>query len=288
VNTRYLLWIFPWLLLPSLWGQVKVSVQLDQEQFLPGEEISIKVRVVNHSGQTLTFGKDNRWLQISVQAADSFVVSRLGDVPVEGRFELPPSKMATKVLDISPYFAMTQPGRYTIVAMVLVEEWGETLTSLPESFDVISGRKLWEQAFGLPNSFRADGSPEVRKYLLQQANYVRSQIRLYARITDLAEEQTFGVVPIGPMVSFSRPTALVDGDSNLHVLYQSGPRVSTYCKLDPDGEILIYEKREYSAAKPRLSATEDGNVTVIGGVALRLRPESRPAQELKTRDDEEG
>jgi hypothetical protein len=228
VNIRFLLWILPWIIMPSLWGQVKISVILDQEQFLPGEEVSIKVRVVNYSGRTLTFGEDNNWLRISVQADDSFVVPHTGELPVEGRFELPPSKMATKVIDISPCFAMTQPGRYSVEATVLIKEWGQTLTSPPQSFDVISGRKLWEQVFGMPNSRHADGSPEARKYLLQQANYVQSQIRLYARVTDVSEERTFGVVPIGPMVSFSRPSALVDGDSNLHVLYQSGPRVSTY------------------------------------------------------------
>lgn len=288
MNARTFLWILPWLVMPPLWGQVKVSVILDQQQFLPGEDVPIKVRVVNHSGQTLMLGEDNSWLRISVQATDSFVVSRTGEVPVEGRFVLPPSKMATKVIDISPYFAMTQPGRYTVDATLLIKEWGQTLTSAPESFDVISGRKLWEQVFGLPNSQQPDGSPEVRKYLLQQANYVRSQIRLYARVTDVAEERTFGVVPIGPMVSFSRPTALVDGDSNLHVLYQSGPRVATYCKLDPDGEILTYEKREYSATKPRLSAADDGEVSVIGGTPLRLRPDAGAPPASVKQPDEEG
>ena len=288
MSTRILLWILPWIILPSLWGQVKVSILLDQEQFLPGEEVPIKVRVVNHSGQMLTFGEDNSWLRISVQAEDSFVVAHTGEVPVAGRFELPTSKMATKIIDISPYFAMTRPGRYSVEATVMIEEWGQTLTSSSQSFDVISGRKLWEQVFGLPNSRHADGSPEARKYLLQQANYVRSQIRLYARVTDLTEEQTFGVVPIGPMVSFSRPSAMVDGDSNLHVLYQSGPRVCTYCKLNPDGEVLIYEKREYSAAKPRLSAGEDGKVSVIGGALLRLRPESSPSQGTDEQTDEDG
>jgi hypothetical protein len=58
--------------------------------------------------------------------------------------------------------------------------------------------------------------------------------------------------------------------------------------LDPDGDILIYEKREYSAAKPRLSAAEDGKVSVIGGVPLRLRPESPLPQELEKQQDEEG
>lgn len=279
MNLRISLWLLPWLLAPSLWGQVKVAVLLDQQQFLPGEAVPIKVRVVNHSGQTLAFGEDNNWLRISVQADDSFVVSQVGQVPVTGAFTLPPSKMATKEIDIGPYFTLARPGRYTVVATLRIREWDQSLTSAPEQFDVISGTRLWEQVFGLPETGRADGPPEVRKYLLQQANYIRSQIRLYARITDASEERTFSVVPIGPMVSFSRPTAVVDRDSNLHVLYQSGPRVSTYCKINPYGEVLSFEKLEYSGSRPRLSTAEDGTVRVVGGVRLPKPSDVPPSQE---------
>lgn len=288
MKLRFLLWIIPWLVMPSVWGQVKVSIILEQQQFLPGEAIPVKVRVVNHSGQTLEFGADQSWLHLSVQTDDSFIVSRTGEVPVTGPFVLPPSKMATKEVDIEPYFTVTRPGRYSVVATVLIKEWDQTLTSEPQPFDLMAGTKLWSQLFGLPDSAQADGSPEVRKYLLQQANNVRSQIRLYARITDASEEHTFGVVPIGPMVSFSRPKALVDKESNLHVLYQSGPRSSIYCKLDPDGDVLIHEKREYGGSRPRLSVADDGTVSVIGGVRPLQPSESSPPLEPKEPENEKG
>ena len=288
MNARILLWLLPWLVAPSLWGQVKVTVMADQEQFLPGEAVKIKVRLVNHSGQTLQFGKDNEWLRLSVQTDDSFIVSRLGEIPVDSPFVLPPSKMATLERNIGPYFTLTRPGRYSVTATVRIDEWGQTITSDPGSFNIISGTKLWEQTFGLPGSRQEGGSPEVRKYLLQQANYLRSQIRLYARITDVSEERTFGVVAIGPMVSFSRPRAVLDGDSNLHVLYQSGPRVCTYCKLNPDGEVLDYEKREYSGVRPRLSAAEDGTVSVEGGVRLPQPSDGPPPPEPESQENEKG
>ena len=142
MNARRLAWLLPWLVVGSLWGQVTVSVILDQQQFLPGEAVPVKVRLVNHSGQTLSFGEDNSWLRISVEADDSFVVSRIGEVPVAGAFVVPPSKMATKQLDIEPYFAVTRPGRYSVIATVMVKEWGQTLASDPVSFDVITGTVL--------------------------------------------------------------------------------------------------------------------------------------------------
>jgi hypothetical protein len=281
MNLRTILFLLPGLIVSNLWGQLQVSVIMAQEQFLPGEAVTLDVRIVNHSGQTLVFGEDNRWLRIGVQEDDASVVTRLSEVPVTGRFVLPPSKMATKRLNIEPYFGFTGPGRYQVDASLWIEPWDQTIHSEPEPFVIVSGTKLWERSFGVA---AGEGvPPEVRKYLLQQANYLKSQIRLYARVTDAREEHTFGVVPIGPMVSFSRPHALVDADSNLHVLYQSGPRISTYCKISPDAEVLAHEKREYAGAKPRLSADEDGSVTVRGGVPLLPPPSgassSPPEQE---------
>lgn len=271
-----LLCLLPWLVLDSAQAQVKVSVLLDQEQFLPGEAVPVKVRIINHSGQTLHLGEDDRWLRLSVMAEESFVVERNGEVPVTGRFELPPSKMATKEVDLAPYFVLSRPGRYSVVASVWITEWNQTLTSPPSSFDIIQGTKLWERTFGVPNSARPGGAPEVRKYLLQQANHLRTQIVLYARITSADEEHTLKVVPIGPMVSFSEPRALLDKASNLHVLYQSGPRISTYFALTPEGEVLARDKYEYSGTRPRLAAAEDGTVNVKGGIKMPTAADSEP------------
>ena len=283
-----LLCLLPWLIAPASLAQVRVSVILDQDQFLPGEAVPVKVRVINHSGQTLRFGEGSSWLKLTVQTHDSFIVEQTGEVPVTGIFELPPSKMATKELDIAPYFTLSRPGRYSVVATVLIQEWHQTLTSTPVSFDVINGTKLWERAFGLPNSALPDGSPEVRKYLLQQANHFRTQIKLYARITDASEAHTLAVVPIGPMVSFSEPKALVDKNSNLHVLYQSGPHISTYFAIDPDGKVLEQEKFEYTSSRPRLFAAEDGTVSVKGGMQMPKEPSSSSIPESVDPENEDG
>lgn len=262
---------------------------LDQEQFLPSEEILIKVRVVNHSGRTLTFGEDNEWLRISIQSAESlFVVRSTEGLPVEGVFELPPSKMGTKTLDIAPYFTLTEPGRYTIVATVVIKEWGQTLTSEPEMFDIVNGRKLWEQAFGMPNSSLSDGSPEVRKYLLQQANYVRSQLRLYARVTDASESHTFSVIPIGGMVSFSEPEARLDAKSNLHVLYASGPHNYTYCVISPQGTMLDRQAYGYTSSRPQLSAKDDGSIKVRGGVRATPPDKAQPVETIQNTEPDDG
>jgi hypothetical protein len=253
-------------------AQVDVVVSLGQSQFLPGERIPVKVRVVNHSGRTLRLGGDDAWLQLSVEAEKSFIIPRTAELPFTDAFELPPSKMATRELDLAPCYELSRPGRYTVTASVQVKDWDQMHTSPPQSFDVIRGTKVWERVFGLPGVQGPNGAPEVRKYILQQANYLRTQLRLYARITDVEEEHTFKVVAIGPMISFSNPEGMLDDKSCLHVLFQSGPRTATYCVINPAGEVLQRESVEYGASRPRLSAADDGSITVKGG-ASAARPD---------------
>src|ERR1035441_4308176 len=220
-------------------AQVTVEVTQDQDQFLPAEAVPTAVRITNRSGQTLRLGREQDWLTFSVQSHGDEFVTKIAEVPVVDEFVLDSSKVATKRVDLAPYFSLTRPGRYSIVATVRIKDWNQEITSPPRSFDVIEGAKLWEQEIGVPNATGpTNASPEVRKFILQQANYLKSQLRLYVRLTDASGARTFRVFPIGPMVSFSRPEPQVDRFSNLHLLYQDGAHSFRYTVVNPDGEVI--------------------------------------------------
>ena len=113
---------------------VTVQVSLDQDQFLPGESLPATVRVFNNSGQTLHLGADAKWLTFDVEAADEdFVVTQNATPPVIGEFELGSSEVATKRVDLAPYFEMTHAGRYRVIAMVHIAEWGKDDPARPGS-----------------------------------------------------------------------------------------------------------------------------------------------------------
>ncbi|HTL55028.1 MAG TPA: hypothetical protein VL361_05080 [Candidatus Limnocylindrales bacterium] len=268
--------------LTSASAQVSVEVTLDQQQFLEGESLPAAVRVTNRSGQTLHLGDEAEWLTFSVESKDGQVVSKLGEVPVAGEFTLDSSKVAIKRVNLAPYFTLTHRGRYAIVASVHVKDWAQDMTSPPKSFDIIEGAKMWEQEVGVPQS-SGSGAPEVRKYILQQANYIKGQLRLYLRVTD-AYGRAIRVLPIGPMVSFGHPEPpQIDNLSNLHVLYQTGPFSFSYTVFNPDGELVTRQVYEFSGnTRPRLSATDDGAVVIKGGTR-RITPNDVPAP----KDDDE-
>ena len=249
----------------TLWsvGQVSVELVLDQEQFLLNESLPVKARITNRSGQALQLGQEKDWLSFTIESRDGYFVSPIGEVPVLGEQSVESSMVASRQVDLMPYFDLSRPGRYTVTATVKLKQWNQEIPSKSKSFEIARGTKIWEQEFGV---VAVDGAaPEARKYALQQANYVK-RLMLYVRLTDLAERKVFKVFPAGPLVSFSKPEAQIDRASNLHLLFQSGARSFLYEVINPDGEILLRQTHDYTTTRPVLRTTEEGKTLVAGGV----------------------
>ncbi|MEI8043167.1 MAG: hypothetical protein WCL11_17280 [Verrucomicrobiota bacterium] len=267
-------------------AQVTVEVSLDQDQFLPGEAIIAAVRITNRSGQTLRLGTDVDWLTFSIESRDREVVPKSGEAPVTGEFLLASSKVATKRADLAPYFSASVPGGYSVNATVQIKEWNRVITSEPRKFNIIEGSKLWEQEIGLPQTAGATNSPpEVRKYILQQARYLKTQLRLYLRLTDASGSKVFRVFPVGSMVSFGQPEPQVDRFSNLHLLYQDKPHAFNYTVFNPDGQVVVHQTYDYINTRPRLHPEGDGRITVTGGTR-RFTPGDLPEIKGSTADDD--
>ncbi|HEX4646360.1 MAG TPA: hypothetical protein VH598_12215 [Verrucomicrobiae bacterium] len=270
----------------QLRAQVSVEIMMDQDRFLPNEAVSVAVRVVNHSGQTLQLGAEPDWLAFNIEAKDGRLIAKSGEVPVVNEFSLDSSKMGTERFDLQPYFNIARPGRYTVTAIVKIKDWGDRVfTSGPKVFDIITGFRLWETEFGVPLAAGAGSAePEVRKYVLQQANY-SERMTLYLRITDAAESQVFKVFPIGPMVSFSRPEPQLDKYSNLHLLYQTAAHTFNYSIINPAGKVLLRRTYDYTTTRPRLKLDASGEFIITGGARRIASNDLPPSKDPTPHDD---
>ena len=257
-------------------AQVSVEVELGQEQFLPGEAMVVATKITNRSGRPLHFGAAANWLTFSVESMDGFVVIKNGEVPVTGEFDLESSQMGTKRVDITPYFAMTRPGRYKVIATLRVKDLSAETSSQPKIFDIISGARLWTQEFGVPST---NGAPEMRKYSLEQASYYNASMRLYVQVGDTADARVYKTTQLGQTLSFSRPEAQVDRKSILHVLWQSGAQSFSYSRVDPTGAVVGRDIYDDATTHPRLGVNEDGDMVVMGGVR-RPKPGEVPAVQM--------
>jgi len=268
-----ILGILAWTVFNGL-AQVTVEVTLNQNEFLPGEALPAAIKITNRSGQRIHLGEDANWLTFNVESVDGFNVIKTAEVPVVGPFDLESSQMATKRVDLQPYFILNQAGRYRIVATLRIKDWAAQEPSQAKLFDIVDGVTLWAQDFGVPGP--SDGhAPQARKYSLIKVNYLLSQLRLYVQVSNPTDAQVYKVQAVGQMVSFSQPEAQVDQYSFLHVLYQTGAQIFSYTIIDPSGGIVSRELYDYVNSRPRLAVNAQGEVVVTGGVR-RLKSSEMP------------
>lgn len=246
---------------PGVLAQLRVEVVLEQETYLPHESLPIKVVVRNSSGQSLKLGDTDEWLTFSLENTDGSVVTQVKPVDVRKEFTIPSAHRANVTFDLAPSFDLTKFGRYLVTATVKVPQWNQVFSSRSHAFGISPGVTLWETVYGIPSK---EGQPEFRRYQLVQANH-KKHLSLYARITDQSETETFKVFPLGPVISFSRPEAMLDTWSNLHVLWQYSAQGFRYSVITPDGMLLARETHDQTSSRPVLAAASKGGVKVSGG-----------------------
>jgi len=270
MKTLACLLVFGLASLARLGAQVSVEVVLEQEHFLSGENLTAAVRITNRSGQTLHLGDEPDWLTFALETRDGMgIVAKNSEPSVLGPFTLETTKVATRRVELVPHFDITRAGRYSLTASVRIKEWDQTLTTKPKNFDIINAAKLWSQDFGVPAQGTTNRAPEVRNYTLEQANYLRNQLRLYFRLTAADGARVIKVFSLGPMVSFGIPDHQIDQASNLHVLYQNGAHSFSYTVINPDGEVITRQTHDYAGTRPKLQLGENGQLLVVGGVRRR-------------------
>jgi hypothetical protein len=248
-------------------AQVRIEIRFDGEQYIANEPLIANVRIVNDSGVTLRLGDDPDWLSFAIETMEGPYARQLRLPNVAGAFELESSHTATKRVDLAPCFNLTQSGKYKVVATVKVPAFKTTFASPGKVFFIVSGSRMWEKQFGVPPNIAppdSNGLPELRKYILIQA-MSGSSTKFYVRVTD-AQENNIRVIPIGTLISFSRPEPQLDKWSNLHVLYQIGARSFVYFVVNPEGLLIAREIHEITDTRPTMVENDEGRIMIKGGV----------------------
>jgi predicted amidohydrolase len=262
---------------------VTAELQLDQDQYLPDEDLQLKVRIVNRSGQPVVLGLDDQWITFDIMGDHGYVVPMLRIMPVKGPFTLLSGQAVTKEFNPTPYFGFRRAGHYSLTSIIKIAQWKQQVACKPVSFSVSEGiplANLGDLSFGVPPPTGVTNvAPEVRRYSLLRVTDME-QMKMYFRLTDYGG-RTLRVFPLARMVSFGDPEAQLDRANNLHVLCQSGARTFTYAVMDPNGSLLARQFHEYTRTRPSLHISDDGRIYVDGGRRL-LTAEDIPAPQPGT------
>jgi hypothetical protein len=260
---------------------VSAELKLDSEEYLPGEALQLMVRVMNRSGQVVSFGADQNWLTISMTTDKGSPCPKLDDMPVQGEFSLQSGEAGTKTVNPTPYYDFRTIGRYRVSATVRIPQWGQEITCKPVSFTIGSGVPILNLAnlqIGVPLAPGATNKvPEMRSYTLLKVSSLK-EVKLYFKLAD-SRGKTLRVFPIARMTSFSEPEGQIDRYNNLHVLHQIGARTFNYCVLSPEGRWVARQTYLYAGSRPVLRMTEDGLIRVVGGARKLSENDYPPAPE---------
>jgi hypothetical protein len=264
---------------------VSAQLSLDEQQYIPGEDIQLKVSIMNRSGQPITFGTDNDWLTVTILDDGNVSAPKTGDMPVQGEFSLQSGELGVKTVNPAPYFNLDKMGHYRILATVKIPQWNQEITCKPVAFAIGYGVPVLNMAnlsFGVPPAPGESNSPPVvRSYSLLKANHL-SELKLYFRLTD-SYGKIIRVFPLARMLSFSSPEEQVDRLNNLHVLSQTGARDFIYCVLGTDGQWIERQTYVYTDTRPVLHTDNTGDVYVLGGARQLSMDDYPPASPVSAR-----
>jgi len=249
---------------PSLASaQLQISAQTERSNFLLYERVDLLVSITNISGNDLVLDNNegHPWL--------SFLLSRKtqkNHFPVRperdsnfAALNLKTGETKTLRVNLTPLFAFREEGQYQAEAVIDLPGAGQTL-SLPVPFSVMKGREVWTQTRPV------DSSPRV--YSLVRFSPDANTTRLYLRVEDPAQNIVYTNLALGDMASYIDPDVNFDPKGNVHVLQPVGLGTYLYTRADPEGKILDQNLfKTYHEVAPRLRKVEDGNVTVVGGLA---------------------
>ncbi|MBI3875771.1 MAG: hypothetical protein HY300_07395 [Verrucomicrobia bacterium] len=126
------------------------------------------------------------------------------------------------------------------------------------------GLNVWEREIGVPVRGESATAAVLRKYTLIQLRTPK-EIRLYYRLTDLADGETMTVQAFGQYFPFTPPEAQLDRLNNLHVLFQSHRRGFTHCVVTPDGELVLRQTYDGELGRPALKSDAENRIGVVGG-----------------------
>ncbi|MGD0411863.1 MAG: hypothetical protein ABSC18_09160 [Verrucomicrobiota bacterium] len=285
------LWVFLFGFLSLARSQgvaVSAELSLEKDQLLPDEKMRLKLSIQNRSGQDLLLGTESNWLTFTVLGEKSTEAPPLGTDQeyMDGETIVPSGKSASREFNLTPHFDFRQPGRYAVKATIKIPQWHQEVAVPPAPFTIVKGIRLnlpdIDMPVGVPFLQGRDGQPpEIRRYFLEKSE-APAGAQLYVRLTDATGSRTERLVPIGSFLSYSQPDVKLDMYNDLHVLHQTGARVSTYCVIDTLGQILERQTYQYTDRRPALLADGKGGVIVSGGARVVSASDLPPPQETSS------
>jgi hypothetical protein len=251
---------------------------MSKSEYVAHEQVSATVTITNRAGRDLVLqGRgDLNWLSFEMWDAQGRPMTpRRGAVIVQAA-RIPAGQSISKTIDLNAIFFLSDLGRYRARAAVrLFEGEGAIFGSNTMGFNVTKAREIYKQRVGVP------GSRNVREYRVLSFSG-QQKTTLYVQVEDVSSGRILQTQPLGEALMFRKPTATVDGNNNLHLLYLVNPTTFVRVRISPDGD---FQGRDFhkrgSTGSPRLVTFANGEVQVAGGIPYDPKAEQRLQNKIR-------
>lgn len=273
--------LLPFLIALPAYAQLSATIQLPKRDFVAGEALPMVVTITNHSGRDLTLQSDGRlqWLDILINDRNGRgVAARRGKM--FGPMKIKASQTMAREVDLNQYFYMQNPGNYSVAAVIRLpgsEVEGGSTNRL--TFNLTPGTKIWSQRVGVM------GGAMIREFRLLTFSGEKTN-QLYAQVLDGKSEQKLSTFRLGDVLMLRRPSATVDRQQRLHVLFLCTPSVYVHCEIDSDGRLVNRSlHRRPPQGEPMLVTAGNGSVGVANSIPYDPKQEGKARAKTRKASD---
>lgn len=251
---------------PAAVAQLQVEIVDPQPNYLLFEPIPLKIKIANGTGRVIELKDvgDKGWLRFLVTRGGAMMVKPTKSFSQPGMV-LEPGDVARFTFNLTPFYALRDPGGYNVQAVVRVPGFNADVMSRPAPFNVLRGREVWAKSLTPP------GVGHPRKYslithLVRDERQRLDRSYLYAQVESEAENLVFTCRQLGPIVQGDRIESMFDGGYGWHVLFRSGANTFAYYQFDIDGKVTEQKDLAKTQTRPRL-ITRGPQIELVGGLS---------------------
>jgi hypothetical protein len=271
----------------SVHAQIQVELRLKRLQYIAYEPVFATLAITNQAGRGVELHDDHgqHWFGFEVTGKERQPIA-----PTTARVEEPPlliesGKTVVRKINLTPLFAVHDPGTYHVRANVYFADLNKFFYSEARAFQIINARPIWQTTVGVPEGNADAGSPRTYSLL---SNRFADHTSLYVRVENKDTGLVYATYSLGRIIAYEEPQKEIDRANQLHVLHCAAPRTWAYSHIGLNGQMLKQSTFLESKTRPRLRHTSGGEIAVSGGVLdVPAAQAARPtAPKLSTRPDD--
>ncbi len=261
----------------ALQAQFSSTIKVLKRGHIVGEPVIVRVTLTNYTGKEQVLqGNRMPWISFMVQTSNGNpIIARnvAGPKPVR----IGPGQSMARDFNLSQQFQLNEVGNYSVSAVIRPQnDKLEGTTTNRAHFELSNGRPHWSQKVG--DVGPTGGTREFR--LLKFRSDKGTQ--LFVQIMNVDTGQISRTVALGEALMIRNPTAIVDGDRHLNVLFLATPTTYLHYRITPEGKIVTRDMHKRAAqGDPKLATMNRGIVIVANSIYFNPEAEARERAKIR-------